>query len=168
MLLTLLTEYIESKLQDLNSSLDNTIKINRIVSDMDLSNIADNEKYLNYQLYLENVKSNNYEYEGLDNVIIRIDFIFLVVNKNQDVYKNMFDKYVWNFRRLLKNSVSPVNVYSDSDITQSILINDISNVNINNADLFDNDIYKPSITVELLITDLSNEYNSQSTQNITV
>lgn len=168
MLIDLLTEYIELKFEELNLNLDNTIKLNRIVSDMDIQNIADNEKYLNYQIYLESVKSNEHEFEGLDNVTLRIDFFFLTVNKNFETYRNMFDRYVWNFRRLLKTQQTPVTVFNDSDISYGININDILNVNIVNADLFDNDIYKPSINLELLITDFHNENNSQATLNINV
>lgn len=165
MILALINEFITVKLNEINSRKDVNIKLNQIQSDIDIENIADNERFINYQLYIESVESENYEFEGADNVTVRLDFIFNVANKDYNIYRNKFDSYIWEFRRLLKNTQTPVNVYSDSDISSGLLINDIKKVSIRNADKFENDLYKPSIEIELFITDYSNT-NILDTQNV--
>lgn len=146
-------EYIESKFIELNSYFDNSIKVNRILSDLDIEFIPANDSQINYSVYINSIQSLDYEADIMDIVNLRIEFIFNVTNKNSDYINQIFDRYIYGLRRLLKNEVATVTVSSDEDVSSSILINDIKNVNINNADNYDKDYYKPNISMDLIITD---------------
>jgi len=94
---------------------------------------------------------------GYDRINVRLDFTFLVANKDNSVYQKIFDRYIFPFRRILKNDAGQ---YSNEDISSSLMINEIRNVNISNGDRIEDDYYKPSIEFVLNVTD-SLLYSSQ-------
>ena len=105
MLLSFIQEYITDKFSELNSYFDNSIKVNRIVTDNDIDFIPENESQINYQLYITGVNSFNYESDVMDIVSVKIRVYFNVANRNTDTYSLLFDRYVFGMRRLLKNQV---------------------------------------------------------------
>lgn len=160
MLLSFIQEYITDKFSELNSYFDNSIKVNRIVTDNDIDFIPENESQINYQLYITGVNSMSYESDVMDIVSVKLEFIFNVANRNTDTYSLLFDRYVFGMRRLLKNQVGEVTVADNENVSSAILINDISNVNINSADNFDKEYYRPNITFDLTITDYIKNFQS--------
>lgn len=154
MILDLINGYFQTKVSELNSRYDLGIKLFQIQTDMDLTKIPNSEKSINYQLFISGVATDNIQSAVLSTVSVRIDFFFLVVNKNYKTYQNIFSQYLWNLFRIIKSDESQI--ISDTDISYSLRINDIQNVKINNSDNFEDNKFKPNITFDLLITDSEN------------
>ncbi len=155
MILNLIQNYISQKETILNSYLNAKIQLKQIVTELDMERIGASESFINYQLYVDSTESIPQETPDYDLVNVRMDFIFLVANKNYTVYKKIFDKYLFGLRRILKKSKTPLMTYSTEDISTSLRLIDITNVSITNADRFEDDYYKPSIIFTLKICDSS-------------
>ena len=154
MILHLLENFINAKFDDLNSVLDTSVKVNLVSQDFNFEDLSLNNSMLNYQVFITSVNSaDEFENPNIDILNARIDFIFLITGKDVSVYKEKFDSYVWQCRRLLKNAVVPRVSYQDTNISFGLWINDIRSVNVTNADRFDGHYYRPSIEVALRVFD---------------
>lgn len=153
MILNLIQDYISRKVTNANSHLNTAIVLKQINTETDMDMIGASESYINYQLYINSIESLDYEFEGMDKVNVRMDFIFLVANKNYTIYKKLFDRYLYKIRRILKVSEDSLLPYMNEDISVSLSLNDIGNVNVTNADRFEDEYYKPSIEFTLQTID---------------
>lgn len=151
MILNLIQSYIESKQAVLNNFLGTSVQLKQIQTELDLNKIGNSESFIHYQLYVTSIESLEYESPNFSNVNVRIEFMFLVANKNYTIYKKIFDRYVFGIARILKfDSVFPL---QDTEISNALVINEIKNVNITNADKFENEYYNPGIEFTMMITD---------------
>lgn len=153
MILNLIQSYIEQKAELVNANYDTNIQLRQIVTELDLDLIGVSESRINYQLFISSIESIESESEDLSEVSVRLDFIINVANKKYTVYKKMFDRYLFAFQRVLKRAVRPLISMTDEDISTGITIIDIKNVNITDADRFEDGYYTPSIAFVLTIMD---------------
>jgi hypothetical protein len=151
MILNLIQSYIKSKEVTLNGYLGSAIRLKQIQTELDLELIGASESFINYQLYVSGIDKSNSESQRVLSVSVRMEFIFLVANKNYTIYKKIFDRYVFGIFRVLsdKTNVS----YKDGTISGLLKINNLTDLRITNADNFDNEYYRPSIEFNLQIID---------------
>ena len=151
MILNLIQSYIKSKEVTLNGYLGSAIQLKQIQTELDLELIGASESFINYQLYVSGIDKSNSESQRVLSVSVRMEFIFLVANKNYTIYKKIFDRYVFGIFRVLsdKTNVS----YKDETISGLLKINNLTDLKITNADNFENEYYRPSIEFNLQIID---------------
>ena len=151
MILNLIQSYIKSKEVTLNGYLGSAIQLKQIQTELDLELIGASESFINYQLYVSGIDKSNSESQRVLSVSVRMEFVFLVANKNYTIYKKIFDRYVFGIFRVLsdKTNVS----YKDETISGLLKINNLTDLKITNADNFDNEYYRPSIEFNLQIID---------------
>ena len=151
MILNLIQSYIKSKEVTLNGYLGSAIQLKQIQTEIDLELIGASESFINYQLYVSGIDKSNSESQRVLSVSVRMEFVFLVANKNYTIYKKIFDRYVFGIFRVLsdKTNVS----YKDETISGLLKINNLTDLKITNADNFDNEYYRPSIEFTLQIID---------------
>lgn len=151
MILNLIQSYIKSKEVTLNGYLGSAVQLKQIQTELDLELIGASESFINYQLYVSGIDKSNSESQRVLSVSVRMEFIFLVANKNYTIYKKIFDRYVFGIFRVLsdKTNVS----YKDETISGLLKINNLTDLKITNADNFDNEYYRPSIEFNLQIID---------------
>ena len=151
MILNLIQSYIKSKEVTLNGYLGSAIQLKQIQTELDLELIGASESFINYQLYVSGIDKSNSESQRVLSVSVRMEFIFLVANKNYTIYKKIFDRYVFGIFRVLsdKTNVS----YKDGTISGLLKINNLTDLKITNADNFENEYYRPSIEFNLQIID---------------
>ena len=160
MILNLIQEYLRQKTVIINASFDGGIVLKQIVTEVDMDLIGASESFIHYQTYItdiENIPGESYKYK---NVNVSLEFIIQVANKNYTVYKKVFDRYVFAFMRVLERSKNPLMTFSDNDISSGLLLLDIQNVKIVNADRFEDEHYKPTINFTLKINDNMNTSNN--------
>jgi hypothetical protein len=159
MILKLIQNYVKSKETDLNDYLDTEIHLKQIQTELDIELIGASESYIHYQLYVSSIDKGNAESQRLVGVKVRLQFIFLVANKDYTVYSKILDRYIYGLFRVLrsKQNVS----YKDEDISSSIKINNLTDIQVTNADTFEEDYYKPSIEFTLQVIDKSEIISSQ-------
>ena len=151
MILHLIQSYIESKQTVLNNFLGSSVQLKQIQTELDLDSIGNSESFIHYQLYVTGIESLEYEARNFSDVNIKIEFVFLVANKKYTIYKKIFDRYVFGIARILKfDDTFPS---QDTDISNALTMHEIKNVNITNADRFENDSYLPSIEFTMMISD---------------
>ncbi len=153
MILELIQDYIEQKALLVNANYDTNIQLKQIQTEMEISKIGMSESFIHYQLFVTSLESMPAENNKYDNVNVRLDFVIQVANKNYTIYKKVFDRYLFAFRRVLKKAKQPMMYYSNEDISSGLLLNDIYDVNIVNADNFEDGYYKPSIEFTLKVCD---------------
>ena len=151
MILNLIQSYIKSKEVTLNGYLGSAVQLKQIQTELDLELIGASESFINYQLYVSGIDKSNSESQRVLSVSVRMEFIFLVANKNYTIYKKIFDRYVFGIFRVLsdKTNVS----YKDETISGLLKINNLTDLKITNADNFENEYYRPSIEFNLQIID---------------
>ena len=151
MILNLIQSYIKSKEVTLNGYLGSAIQLKQIQTELDLELIGASESFINYQLYVSGIDKSNSESQRVLSVSVRMEFVFLVANKNYTIYKKIFDRYVFGIFRVLsdKTNVS----YKDETISGLLKINNLTDLKITNADNFENEYYRPSIEFNLQIID---------------
>ena len=151
MILNLIQSYIKSKEVTLNGYLGSAIQLKQIQTELDLELIGASESFINYQLYVSGIDKSNSESQRVLSVSVRMEFVFLVANKNYTIYKKIFDRYVFGIFRVLsdKTNVS----FKDETISGLLKINNLTDLKITNADNFDNEYYRPSIEFNLQIID---------------
>jgi hypothetical protein len=151
MILNLIQSYIKSKEVTLNGYLGSAIQLKQIQTELDLNLIGASESFINYQLYVSGIDKSNSESQRVLSVSVRMEFVFLVANKNYTIYKKIFDRYVFGIFRVLsdKTNVS----FKDETISGLLKINNLTDLKITNADNFDNEYYRPSIEFNLQIID---------------
>jgi hypothetical protein len=152
MILTLIENYLTDIVNRLNERYDRNILLKRILTENDITNIPNNEKYINYALLISGVDNQNTQSGVLDVVSVRIEFLFSVVNSNYKKYQDIFAEYLYPIYRTIKNDYD-VNVKEDLGVSYNLYINGIENVKINNSDNFETAYFKPNITFDLWITD---------------
>lgn len=159
MILKLIQNYVKSKETDLNDYLDSSISLKQIQTELDIEKIGTSESYIHYQLYVTGIDKGNTESQRIVNVNVRLQFMFLVANKNYTVYSKILDRYIYGLFRILRNKANVS--YVDENISSSIKINNLTDLQITNADTFEEDYYKPSIEFTLQIIDKSEILTSQ-------
>lgn len=161
-LLSLIQDFISSEVQtELNSNLNSSVKLQRVTTEQDFESVGQSESELHYLLSITGNNELTYETRNFDSINIRLDFSFDVTNKDYTVYQEKFDRYIYAIRRILKDRTS---AYSNNDISQSLKILQIQNIQITNTDNFTEDgfYYRPSIEFTLFIYDnraITNQIN---------
>jgi len=151
MILHLIQSYIESKQDVLNNYLGSSVQLKQIQTELDLDLIGNSESFIHYQLYISGIDKGNTENQRLRNVSVRLGFVFLIANKNNTVYKKIFDRYIYGLFRIFSDKEN--STYEDTDISNSLRINNLSNLQISNADNFENEYYRPSMEFDLQVID---------------
>lgn len=153
MILELIQSYISQKAELVNANYQTNIQLKQIITELELEHIGASESFIHYQLFVSSIENQEFENDIIDNVNVKLDFVILVANKNYTVYKKIFDRYLFAFRRVLRRSKQPLMAYNDEDISSGLTLLDISDVRITDADRFEDDYYKPSIEFTLMISD---------------
>ena len=153
MILELIQNYISQKADLVNANYSTNIQLKQIQTELELSKIGMSESFIHYQLFISELESIPNENSKYDNVRVRLDFVIQVANKNYTIYKKVFDRYLFAFRRVLKKARTPKMVHSNEEISAGLRLIDIHEVNIINADNFEEGYYKPSITFTLKVSD---------------
>ena len=151
MILHLIQSYIESKQGVLNNYLGSTVQLKQIQTELDLDLIGNSESFIHYQLYISGIESLEYEARNFSDVNVKMEFKFLIANKNYTVYRKIFDRYVFGIARILKFDDSFPS--QDTEISNVLTMQEIKNVNITNADRFENETYEPTIEFTMIISD---------------
>jgi len=159
MILKLIKNYIQSKETDLNANLDTAIHLKQIQTELDIEMIGTSESYIHYQLYVGSVNKGNFESQRVTTVSVKMQLMFLIANKNYTIYSEIFDRYVYLLFRILKEK--PNVSYSNEDVSSGLKINNLTDLQITNADTIEDDYYKPSIEFTLQIIDKSEIISSQ-------
>ena len=151
MILHLIQSYIESKQEVLNNFLGSSVKLKQIQTELDLESIGNSESFIHYQLYVSGLNKGNTENQRVMNVSVKLDFIFLVANKKYTIYSKIFDRYIYGIFRILKEKSNVV--YENETVSGYLRINNLTNLEITNADNFEGEYYRPSIEFDLQILD---------------
>lgn len=151
MILHLIQSYIESKQETLNNFLGSPVQLKQIQTELDMDLIGNSESFINYQLYISGIESLEYEARNFSDVNIKMEFKFLIANKNYTVYRKIFDRYVFGIARILKFDNSFPS--QDTEISNVLTMHELKNVNITNADRFENETYEPTIEFTMTISD---------------
>jgi len=155
--------YVEDTFEQLNVVFETSYKVLRITNDLQLENLSASQADINYQLFISNVAYEDLEMSGRFNVNVRLEFFFNVVGKDYTAYKSKFDEYVYPFISLLVNDSRGLNYTIEDD--SSVVLNDLSQIQVTNADRFEGDYYRPS--VEFILTGItSSNANILSTDNV--
>jgi len=165
-LLSLIQEYLGQKVVLLNAQLGTSVVLKQVQTELDMERIGASESNIHYQLFITGTEDPGFESQYFDLINVSLDFIFLIANKNYTVYQQKFDRYIYNFRRILTYKKAPALSFSDRDISETLKIQDIKNVQITNGDRFEEGYYKPSVQFQLKIydnTDLSQTINNSNT-----
>ena len=155
-LLSLIQEYLRLKAVVLNAQLNEQIILKQIETKLDISKAVRSERYIHYQLFVEGVERPEQESRRQRSIKCRIDFLFMIANKNYTIYEVKFNRYIYNLERLLYSDIEPKLPYSDRDISDTLTVIGIDEVQITNADRFEDDYYKPSIEFTLKVYDNTN------------
>ena len=151
MILHLIQSYIESKQDVLNDFLGSSVKLKQIQTELDIEAIGSSESFIHYQLYVSGLNKGNTENQRVMNVSVKLDFIFLVANKKYTIYSKIFDRYIYGLFRIFKEKSNAV--YENETVSGYLRINNLTNLEITNADNFEGEYYKPSIEFDLQIID---------------
>lgn len=165
MILTLTEAFINEAFLKLNERFDNSLKIRKVNTAMETANMPSSEQAINYNIYITGVTNEEDESGMMNNVAVRIDFVFLKAQKNNDIYKQIVDRYLYPFMRLLNNSEIYSRANYDADISQGLIINNVGELAITNGDRFEDEFFRPSIEMTLVVIDSNNE-NILSTINL--
>lgn len=143
----IIESYILSKVTDLNSTLQSPVKVNRIENEFQADNVSASKSEYNYQLYITDLEFSR-EYESAEGFTVRVnlELFFNVVGKDQTAYKAKFDNYLFPLVQLFVNDSRGLN-YRDPNNTAAILAS-LEEININNADRFQDEYYRPTIGLE--------------------
>lgn len=163
MILSLIQSYISSKETILNNYLGASVQLKQIQTELDLNLIGASESFIHYQLYVTGIDKGNMESQRVMNVSVRLEFVFLVANKNYTIYKKIFDRYIYGLFRVFKDKTNAV--YQADEVSAYLRINNLTNLQITNADNFDAEYYKPGIEFDLQIIDKSTINNVQTILN---
>ena len=153
MILELIQNYIAQKSVVVNANYTTDIQLKQIVTELDLEQIGASESFIHFQLFIPSIEKIPQETAKYDNVLVRLDFIILIANKDYTIYKKVFDRYLFAFMRVLKKSKTPMMSYRDEDISAGLTLVDVYDVKITNGDNFEDDYYRPSIEFTLKISD---------------
>ena len=85
-----------------------------------------------------------------------LQFVFLTAKKNNSYLRILFDKYVYGLFRIMNEMFGSAQVTYDSDLSQSITINEITEISIETADTKAGEYYTPSIAFTLSVIDNTN------------
>jgi len=160
MILALTQKYIEDKIEVLNGQYGSSIKLKQIETELDLQMIGASESFIHYQLYTTGITRTADETRKRE-ASFRLDFWFMVANKNYTVYNEKFDKYIFGLERLMYTDVNPTLPYKDETISNSLRLVKLSNIQITNADRFEENgnYFNPSIEFTMLVSDKRNVQN---------
>jgi hypothetical protein len=151
--------YVESKLDELNQSYDESVKINHITNDLQLTQIAASQADINWQVYLSEFEyTNEFESLGWFNATVRLDMFFLIAGKDNTTYKNKFDEYVYPLAKFFMSDMGSMD-YSTGDNSNVNLFQVVS-LGVSNADKFEEDYYQPAINMTIRGFDNSTNYIS--------
>jgi len=159
MILHLIQKYIEDKVTNANAHLNTAIALKQINTEVDMEMIGASESYIHYRLYVGSVNKGNFESQRVITVSVKMQLMFLIANKNYTIYSEIFDRYVYLLFRILKEK--PNVSYSNEDVSSGLKINNLTDLQITNADTIEDDYYKPSIEFTLQIIDKSEIISSQ-------
>lgn len=153
MILNLIQEYLTQKTAKVNANLDGSIVLKQVITELDLDYTGNSESYIHYQAYITEITAQDDEAQIYKTVNVSLEFIINIANKNYTVYKNIFDRYIFPFMRVLQLSKQPLIEFKDGDISTGLSLIDIYDVRITNANRFEDEYYKPTIEFTLMISD---------------
>ncbi len=160
MILSLVEDFVNLKFDELNEALGETVKVNPILNEMQFENMPMSDTAISYLTFITSQEAIEEEPDNIDLVSCRIDFYFLISNKDSSIYKQIFNRYMYAMRRLIKDSQEPFTNYSNSGISLSLEILEIMSARITNGDRFEDNHYKPSIEFVLKVYDANEELSS--------
>lgn len=163
MIFNLIEIFVNETFTILNERFDNSLKIRKIETGFEIANIPLSEKTINYNILLSGIESAVNENNKFSNVTIRIEFYFLRAKKNNDNYKYIIDKYLFNIMRLLRGEEIRKRILYDADISQGLRITEVTSVNLTDGSNFENEFYRPAIEAVIKVYDSTpiNEINSK-------
>ena len=163
MIFKLINSFINEKFDSLRGNFSDKINIIQANTHLDLQKISAGESNITWQSYIADIESDSTESKMTRNVKVILSFKFMIVNKNPEVYHNIFDRYIYGLYRILINQQS----YFNENISSSLYIKGLKELNISNADRFDKEYYLPEINFILKITD-NNKNEIIKTESITI
>lgn len=159
MILKLTEIFINEAFAMLNERFDNSLKIRKIETGLETANMPLSEQSINYNIFLTGTESLRDENGKTSSANVRIEFVFLRAKKNNDNYKYIVDKYLFDFIRLLRSDELRKRILYDADISQGLRILWVESVNLTDGTNFDNEFFRPAIEMVLKIYD-ANPINS--------
>ena len=142
MINSIIHSWLNSKQLLLNERLNTSIKLN-LVRSASLERLPSSDKYINYELFIADIVPAGFEARNNFICNARMHFIFQFTERNQEVYKEKFDRYLFELYRLFNSSRQ----FTDSDISQQIILNEFS-ARIVNGDNFEGDYYLPEMEIQ--------------------
>lgn len=151
MILKLIDDYINERVLILNERLDSEIKALQTDFITEFERIPANQSNNYYQINIDGLNaSDEYEANIMYSVTARIEFSFFVGAKKFSGYQEIFNRYLWDFVRVLvKYNTS----YSDTDITTSSVIQEVNSISLTNGSRIENNYFKPTIEMNINIID---------------
>lgn len=151
-MISTIREYIESKFEQLNAGRSSTARVRLIENDLILSQISASQADINYQLYITGIEDRSeYEASNFQSVSVRLDFVFIVANKDYTIYQEKFDNFVYMLFKLIKQDMSGV-MWEGSENSGAAL-HEITAMAITDANRFEDSYYKPAIEFTVLASD---------------
>ncbi len=140
----LIESYVEDTLDELNERSSTAYKVQRITNELQFENIAASQADINYQLYISSVAfDSEIEAPGVFTAKVKLNFTFIVAGKDYTAYKEKFDNYLYPLLSILAHDSRGVNYTVGDSLT--MVLNEISNVVLSDADKFEQNYYLPSI-----------------------
>lgn len=153
MILDLIEEYYQLKFDTLNSSLPAGDQLRQVDNDLMQDAYANTPKIYDWRLFIPDTDPVGSESRAHDEIRTRIQFYFLIKNRNRTAYKTFFNQYVWGMRNMLRrNELAPHLPYKNVTISTELTLNGLAEIVIRNADLFEGDFYLPSIEGTFMVS----------------
>ncbi len=149
-----LKAFVRDKLTELNERFDVPLVLRELTLTKLFENAPANQSATNYAVTV----STSLETTIVRAVNLRIDFSFSLAGKNSLDADTIHDRYIYNMLRIFE----AVAQWTDEDISQSLCVNDVMNIQITNDDRVEGGLYyQPSIELLLNVTDSTNWFPSE-------
>ena len=156
MIYSLINEFVIERLGALQSGFDTELQLKEIPLDIEVDKIPASHSTLHYLLTISGVNKVRNESNVFLLVNCNLQFVFLTAKKNNSYLRILFDKYVYGLFRIMNEMFGSAQVTYDSDLSQSITINEITEISIETADTKAGEYYTPSIAFTLSVIDNTN------------
>lgn len=170
MILSLIESFVNHNVSELNTVLSSSADLLEVQTLLGNNEKTTAESNQHYNVYVESSKLDESVGSNMFNVFVKIEFELGLYNNQLDNYKLLFNRYLWNLQRMFLKNERINGAYKDENISTSLCINNITDIQINNGASIDKDYFKPVINLELFVSDagINNIQKVATTEGITV